>query len=190
MTDPDRDYAKYAYHEGARIIQAVQDRISEAAYTGAAPDPDEHEKLCDMLIELHQLLYGATLYPLHEAGDGNDEVYSDGQPVISRVDLTGEEPVLPIPAGAYRDVGGEAVPFGCGVHVWRPGEADYRAEEDGAEPAIWKTAADLRRQGLIDWVRGASGRIEKRSGYPSGRMSPVSAITAAGIARCEEDGAR
>jgi hypothetical protein len=43
-----------------------------------------------MLIELHQLLYGVTLHTLRSDDPGeddgyeDDEVYSDGRPVISR----------------------------------------------------------------------------------------------------------
>ena len=60
----DSDRKKFTYHEGARIIRTVQDRICEFTYTGNPPTQDERETLCDMLIELHQLLYGITLHTL------------------------------------------------------------------------------------------------------------------------------
>jgi hypothetical protein len=186
LTEADNhDYAKYAYHQGARIIRAVADWISEATHTSTAPDSDDREQVYDMLIELHQLLYGVTLYPLHADDDFNDEVYDDGRPAISRIDLTGEPPALPIPAGAYHDIGAEALPFGCSIYVWRPGEADYQAEEtDVAHPPVWAMTAEMHRQGLLDWTRDAKGRIVKRPNQ-YGRMSPASSITEAGKAKCE-----
>jgi len=76
----DHDHTKYAYHEGTRKLRAIADWISETTYTGAGPEPDGREEVYDMLIELHQLLYSVTLYPLHEDDDFNDEVYDDGRP--------------------------------------------------------------------------------------------------------------
>jgi hypothetical protein len=142
LTETDNhDYAKYAYHQGARIIRAVADWISEATHTGTAPDSDDREQVYDMLIELHQLLYGVTLYPLHKDGDFNDDVYDDGRPAISRIDLTGEPPALPIPAGAYHDIGDEAIPFGCSIYVWRPGGGRLPGRRDG-----WRAPARLGRR--------------------------------------------
>ena len=72
------DDIKFAYHEGARIMRAIQDRVCEITYTAAPPDEDECEALCDMLIELHQLLYEVTLFTfrtedlLEEEADEDD----------------------------------------------------------------------------------------------------------------------
>ena len=181
----DHDHTKYAYHEGTRKLRAIADWISETTYTGAGPEPDGREEVYDMLIELHQLLYSVTLYPLHEDDDLNDEVYDDGRPAISRIDLTGESPALPIPPTAYYDIGGEVPPFGCSIYVWRPGEADYPAEKPDLEhPPTWETTALMRHQGLLDWTRNAKGRIVKRPNQ-YGRLSPASSITEAGRAEAE-----
>jgi hypothetical protein len=176
----DHDYAKYAYHEGARKLRAVADWISETTYSGTVPEPDDREQVYDMLIEVHQLLYDVTLYPLHEDDDFNDEVYEDGRPAISRIDLTGESPTIPVPPDAYHDLGTEAIPFGCSIYVWRPGEADYQAEVTNiAHPPFWAMALDMHRRGLVDRTRDAKGRIMKRPNQ-YGRMSPVWSITEAG----------
>jgi hypothetical protein len=59
VDDAESDLKKFAYHESARIIRTVLDRICEFTYTGDAPTHDECETLCDMLIELHQLSYAS-----------------------------------------------------------------------------------------------------------------------------------
>ena len=64
VDDAESDLKKFTYHESARIIRTVLERICEFTYTGDAPTHDECETLCDMLIELHQLLYGITLHTL------------------------------------------------------------------------------------------------------------------------------
>ena len=85
VDDTESDLKKFTYHEGARIIRTVLDRICEFTYTGDAPTHDEFETLCDMLIEQHQLLYGITLHTLRsddlgaDEGYEDDEVYSDGR---------------------------------------------------------------------------------------------------------------
>src|SRR5215212_6031798 len=102
------DNAKFAYHEGARLIRTVQDRICELTYAGASLDHDEHEALCDMLIELHQLLYNVTLFTIRDRDpedDGtysHDEVYADGRPAVSRIYLPADSNQQRIPASAYR----------------------------------------------------------------------------------------
>lgn len=236
------DNIKYAYHQGANIIRQVQDRVCEIDYTGIAPNPDEREilctvlldqvhhllhgadlrpspefqriiravqdaiceitddrtapapdereRLCDMLIELHQLLFDVTLFPLHEAdGDCNDEVYSDGSPVVELLDeVTGP---TGIPADAYCSDIGETVAFGDTIRVLRPGEADYVLDEAYiAQLAcggwVWKATAALRTKGHVAWVRDDAGHIVKRAAGPSGRRCAVSAITPEGIADCED----
>lgn len=133
-----------------------------------------------MLLEVHQLLYDVTLYPLHEDDDFNDEVYEDGRPVISRIDLTGESPTIPVPPDAYHDVGTEAIPFGCSIYVWRPGAAEYQAEERNiAHPPLWAMILDMHRSGLIEWTRDVKGRIVKRPNQ-YGSMSPCSSMTETG----------
>jgi hypothetical protein len=83
VDDAESDLKKFTYHESARIIRTVLDRICEFTYTGDAPTHDECETLCDMLIELHQLSYGITLHTLRsddpDAGGGyeDDELYAD-----------------------------------------------------------------------------------------------------------------
>jgi hypothetical protein len=49
VDDTESDFKKFAYHEGARIIRTVLDRICEFTYTGAPRSRDERETLCDML---------------------------------------------------------------------------------------------------------------------------------------------
>ena len=196
---PQSDYTKFAYHEGARIIRAVHDRICEITYTGTPPSQDERESLCDMLIELHQLVYGVTLFtfrgdPANEDDSyRDDEVYSDGRPVVTRLQLQPVDPAdEPIPAEAYRGEIGEEVPFGCLVYVWRPGEAEHPLSGDefveppgpDASGPPWKAFADLRTRGQIAWVRDDDGHIAKRPGR-YGRACAVSAITAAGCAEWE-----
>jgi hypothetical protein len=198
--DPARaDYTKFAYHEGARIIRTVQDRICEITYTGTPPSQDEGETLCDMLIELHQLLYSVTLFTfrkddilVEDDSYDHDEVYSDGRPVVSRVQLPVDLTDEPIPAEAYRGDIGEEIPLGGVIDVWRPGEAEHPLTgEEAAEATrldasswLWKAAADLRTRGQIAWLRDDNGHIVKRPGT-YGRACAVSAITAAGRAECE-----
>jgi hypothetical protein len=193
VDDTESDHKKFAYHEGARIIRTVQDRICEFTYTGTVPSQDERETLCDMLIELHQLLYGVTLHTVRLDGlYEDDEIYSDGRPVVSRTQLPVDPTDYPIPAEAYRGDIGEDIPIGGVIYVWRPGDSDHTVltgdeaaavREHGAHGAVWKGCADLRASGLLEWVRGDNGRIVKRPG-PNGRPSAVSAITAAGVAEC------
>lgn len=194
LSGNENDLKKYTYHEAARLIRYMQDRICELAYTGTSPTPDERETLCDMLIELHQLLYGVTLHTFrsedHEADDGyeDDEIYSDGRPVITRflfpADLTDD----PIPADAYRSDTGENIPPGGTVYVWRPGDPNYtgiRTDEDayvvsaGDYDRLWKSWADLRASGLLDCVRDDTGHIVKGPG-PDGRLTAVAGLTTAG----------
>jgi hypothetical protein len=199
VDDAESDHKKWAYHEGARIIRTVQDRVCEFTYTRTHPCRDERETLCDMLIELHQLLYDVTLHALRSDGPGEDgdydgdEVYSDGRPVVSRIWWPVDPTADPIPAEEYRGDIGEDVPFGGVIRVWRPGDSDHAVlpgEEAaavasmGADGALWKACADLRASGLIEWVRGDDGHIVKRPGA-NGRPSAVSRITAAGISECE-----
>jgi hypothetical protein len=199
VDDAESDLKKFTYHESARIIRTVLDRICEFTYTGDAPTHDECETLCDMLIELHQLLYGISLHTLRSddpgAGEGyeDDEVYSDGRPVISRTWLPIHPTDDPIPAEAYRGDIGEEIPPGGVIYVWRPGDSDHavltgdeadEVRQNGAGGDAWKACAGLRAFGLIDWVRGDDGHIVKRPG-PSGRAFTVSAITAAGMLACE-----
>lgn len=198
VDDTESDHKKYAYHEGARIIRTVQDRICESTYTGTPPSRDERETLCDMLIELHQLLYGVTLHTLRlddpgaDEGYEDDEIYSDGRPVVTR-SLLPVDPTDTIPAKAYRGDIGEDVPFGRVIYVWRPGDSDHAVltgdeaaavASMGAYGAGWKACAGLRAAGLIEWVRGDDGHIVKRP-RANGRLSAVCTITAAGMARYE-----
>jgi hypothetical protein len=199
VDDAESDLKRFAYHEGARIIRTVLDRICEFTYTGDVPTHDECETLCDMLIEQHQLLYGITLHTLRSddpaAGGGyeDDELYSDGRPVVSRTWLPDHPTDDPIPAEAYRGDIGEEIPPGGMIYVWRPGDSGHavltgdEAEEDrqhAAHSGVWKASADLQASGLIDWVRGDDGHIVKRPGA-NGRPQAVSAITAAGMLACE-----
>ena len=198
IDDAESNLKKFTYHESARIIRTVLDRICELTYTGDAPTHDECETLCDMLIELHQLSYGITLHTLRsddpDAGGQyeDDELFSDGRPVVSRTWLPGHPTDDPIPAEAYRGDIGEEIPHGGVTYVWRPGDSDHAVltgdearavRQHGAHGGVWKGCADLRASGLIEWVRGDDGRIVKRPGA-SGRPHAVSAITAAGIAEC------
>jgi hypothetical protein len=193
------DRKKFSYHESARIIRTVLDRICELTYTGNAPTHDECETLCDMLIELHQLSYGITLHTLRsddpDAGGGyeDDELYSDGRPVVSRTWLPSHPIDDAIPAEAYRGDIGEEIPPGGMIYVWRPGDSDQavltgdeadEVRQNAAGENAWKACAGLRASGLIDWVRGDDGHIVKRS-VGSGRAFTVSAITAAGKLACE-----
>jgi hypothetical protein len=199
VDDAESDLKKFTYHESARIIRTVLDRICELTYTGDAPTHDECETLCDMLIELHQLSYGITLHTLRsddpDAGGQyeDDELYADGRPVVSRAWLPGHPTDNPIPAEAYRGDIGEEIPPGGMIYVWRPGDSghavltDDEADEvrqNAAGERARKAFAGLRASGLIDWVRGEDVHIVKRPG-PSGRAFTVSAITTAGRLACE-----
>jgi len=73
VDDAESHLKKFTYHESARIIRTVLERICEFTYTGDAPTHDECETLCDMLIELHQLSYGITLHTLR-----SDDPDADG----------------------------------------------------------------------------------------------------------------
>ena len=232
------DTIKYVYHQGANIIRQIQDRVCEISYTGIAPDPDEREilctilleqvdhllygadlhpspevrriiravqgaiceitdagttptpdereGLCDMLIELHQLLFDVTLFPLHQADDNcSDLVYSDGSPVLELLDNVTEP--AGIPADAYCSDIGETVDVGDFIRVLRPGEADYvLGEDDIAQLArggeVWRGAAALRTIGYLAWARDDAGHIVKKAGGPSGRRCAVSVITPKAIA--------
>jgi hypothetical protein len=193
------DRKKFTYYEGTRMIRTLQDRICEFTYTGNAPTHDECETLCDMLIELHQMLYGVTLHTLRsddlgaDEGYEDDEVYSDGRPVISRTWLPSHPTDDPIPAEAYCGGIGEEIPPGGMIYVWRPRDSGHAVltgdeadavREHSAHGGVWKPAADLHASGLIAWVRGDDGHIVKRPGA-DGRLHPVAAITAAGRLRCE-----
>jgi hypothetical protein len=195
----DCDLSKFTYHEGARIIRSVQDRICELAYAGAPPNVDDRESLCDKLIELHQLMYEVTLHtlrpddPLEDPDYHADEVYSDGRPVLSRVQLPVESED-PIPIKAYRSDIGEEVPPGGDIYVWRPGDLDHTvptgeeaatAAREGAWGAAWKGSADLRASGLVAWVRGDDGHMVKRPGV-FGRLQAVCRITPAGLEKCRD----
>ena len=182
------DYTKFAYHEGARIIRTVQDRICEITYTGGAPSQDEGETLCDMLIELHQLWYGVTLYTLRpdilgeDASYEDDEVYSDGRPVVSGVQLPVDPSDELIPDAACCGDIGEEIPSGGVIYVWPPAEADRPGLADdeaaaaarlGADLHAWKVSADLRARGLIEWKRSDNGHIVKHT-EQYGRRNAVS----------------
>jgi hypothetical protein len=200
VDDTESDHKKYAYHEGARIIRTVQDRICEFTYTGTPSSRDERDTLCDMLIELHQLLYGVTLHTLRlddpgeDEGYEDDEIYSDGRPVKTRLLFPVDPTDDPIPAEAYRGDIGEEIPPGGVIYVWRPGDSKYAGlttDDDavvvgpGAYGTVWKAWADLLASGLIEWSRGDKGHIVKRPG-PNGRPSAVCTITAAGRERVQE----
>lgn len=187
------DLQKFAYHEGARHIRAVLDRVCELAYLEQSPADADRDFLCDSLIELHQILYAVTLFMARAGGVdyeeyAQDEVYSDGQPIVSRMLLPGVPQELPIPPGAYHGDIGEEVPPGIYTHVWRPGEnfATHRHESNQllSGPDYWKRCADLRVKGFIAWVRDHRGGIVKRPGR-SGRLQAVSSITDAGLAEHE-----
>lgn len=175
MSTEQRDRAKFVYHESARIIRHIQDRVCELAYTGDSITGDERETLADMLIELHQLVYSTTLYELHEVDDEfGDNAYSDGRPVVELCDET-LEPTT-IPAEAYRGDVGDYVAPGDVLRVYKPGEAPYVYTEAGraylAERAFpaWKLCAELRSQGQIEFLYGPDGHIVKDQD-PNGRMA-------------------
>lgn len=198
IDDTESDLKKFAYHQGAHTIRTVLDRICEFTYTGDAPTQDECETLCDLLIELHQLSYGVTLYTLrshdHAPGYGyeDDELYSDGRPVVSRTSLPGHPTDGPIPAEAYRgDIGEEIPPDGM-IYVRRPGDSGHavltadeadEVRQNSADTRDWKALADLRASWLMDWVRGDDGHIVKRPG--ARRALALSAVTAAAVAELE-----
>jgi hypothetical protein len=166
------DHAKFAYHEGARIIRSVLNRICEMTYKSSAPSPDERETLCDILIELHQLLYDVTLYTLRPSlGEDphyeDDEVYSHGRPVIRRT-------VLPIPTAdrVYCGSIGEDIPPGGRIAVWHPGDLTHPVltEEEAAvgtaiadRNASWKRLEDLRARGLIERIPREEALTEKEA---------------------------
>jgi hypothetical protein len=106
-----------------------------------------------MLIELHQLLYGVTLHTLRSDEPGeddgyeDDEVYSDGRPVISRAWLPLDPNDDAIPADEYRGDIGEDVPRGGVMYVWRPDDSDNAVltgdeaaavRQHGAHSGVWK----------------------------------------------------
>lgn len=203
INDNESDLKKYTYHEGARIIRTAQDRICEFTYTGNPPTQDDRETLCDMLIELHQLLYGITLHTFrsddpvdNEGYEGyeDDEVYSDGRPVITRLLVPVEPTDDPIPSEAYRGDIGEENPPGEVIYVWRPGDSNYTGLTTDDDVVVgspgdygtgWKACADLRASGLIEWARGDDGHIVRRPGS-NGRLSAACGITAAGIAQLQQ----
>jgi hypothetical protein len=196
MVDNSDDHTKFACRESARIIRTLQDRIGEITYTGVPPSQGECESLCDMMIELHHLLYEVTLFTFRGrdlvADDAppyvHDDVYSDGQSVISRIQLPTGSAEEPIPPCAYRGDVGDEVPHGIHIRVWRPGEAerlglsvDTAVGTEGSGCDYWEECAGLRAAGLLEWSRDDSGRIEKRAGG-SGRLQAVSHITPQGVA--------
>lgn len=192
------DRLKYSYHQGARLIRHLLDRIGEKSYTATPIDGEERDALYDMGIELHQLLYESTLFALRvdladeDPAYGDDERYSDGRSVVSAAEPpSGGDQLDAIPAEAFCGGVGEDVPFGYDVYVWQPGDdsapfADPPSAQPGAADhfTAWKASADLRADGLIEWSRNEAGRIIKRPGR-SGRMLPVSTITADGVAECQ-----
>jgi hypothetical protein len=193
------DQKKFAYHEGARIIRTVQDRICEITHTGALPTEDQREALCDMLIELHQLLYGVTLHTLRSDDPGDDEgyeddeIYSNGRPVITRLLFEVDPTDDPIPPEAYRGDIGEDVPPGGVIYVWRPDDSNYTGlatDDDAVVVGVgdfgtpWKAFADLRASGLIEWARADDGHFVKRRDA-NGRLGAACRITAVGLARVD-----
>ncbi len=124
------------------------------------------------------------------AAYADDEVYSTGRRAITRILPPPDFAKTTIPASAYRGDVGEGVPPGGVIHVWRPDEADRSGlDDDEVDPLVdtgvfWKSCADLRAQGWIEWVRTSNGRIRKRPGL-NGRLTAASIITAAGCVEAE-----